>query len=408
MNSEEARAKRFEAGQLFTPSAPVAAVELFAGRITQIGRIIDAIGERGRHIILFGERGVGKSSIATIVPFMIPKNPYDVRTFRIPAYPSDSFSILAKRIFQKIRFEADYGSGHQPYTVSQFYPDSVSIDDFMNEIGGFKETEIPIIIIDEFNEVEDKEVSISIANVIKALSDNGANVTIIIVGVSDSVINLVRGHRSIERCTEQIEMPRMSIVESKEVLDKRLKKLDMNISDEARAFIVGLAKGLPTYIHSLGRHTVYSALERSSTSITIQDVNIGIDQLLASLQQTLQVGYEAATRSNQARALFSRVLTACALAPCDEAGYFVPNAIRAPLSEILRKSVKIAIYQDALRDFSSDRRGNILERTGESRTFRFRFTDPAMQPYVLMKGIQGGFIPQKSITSFEQPELPLL
>lgn len=55
---------------LFTPSAPIAVAEMFAGRQEQAIKIVDAIGERGRHIVLFGERGVGKSSI----PLFKPRN----------------------------------------------------------------------------------------------------------------------------------------------------------------------------------------------------------------------------------------------------------------------------------------------------------------------------------------------
>lgn len=65
-------AKRFEANQLFTPSTPISVADLFAGRSSQIYRIIDAIGERGRHVILYGERGVGKTSLAQIIPHLVP------------------------------------------------------------------------------------------------------------------------------------------------------------------------------------------------------------------------------------------------------------------------------------------------------------------------------------------------
>lgn len=48
MIDEDWRALRFEVGQLFTPSTPVGVAELFAGRQDQIGKLLDAISERGR------------------------------------------------------------------------------------------------------------------------------------------------------------------------------------------------------------------------------------------------------------------------------------------------------------------------------------------------------------------------
>src|ERR1700722_16643739 len=79
---DEFAAKRFEANQLFTPSAPVNLINLFAGRHREISRIVDVVGERGRHIVLYGERGVGKSSVAQIIPYYIPHGPYEVKHIR--------------------------------------------------------------------------------------------------------------------------------------------------------------------------------------------------------------------------------------------------------------------------------------------------------------------------------------
>jgi hypothetical protein len=50
----------------------------------------------------------------------------------------------------------------------------------------------------------------------------------------------------------------------------------------------------------------------------------------------------------------------------------------------------IAQYQNHLGDWHTEKRGRILQRTGDARAYRFRFAEPTMQPYVLMKGIAGG------------------
>ncbi len=57
------------------------------------------------------------------------------------------------------------------YNVAEFYPGQVTIDDFLNEMGIFKETEIPIVVLDEFNEIDDEDTSILGSKPIKQVAN---------------------------------------------------------------------------------------------------------------------------------------------------------------------------------------------------------------------------------------------
>lgn len=54
-------------GNIFLPSSPIDREDLFFGRLPQIRALVDAINQRGQHAILFGERGVGKTSLGQIL-----------------------------------------------------------------------------------------------------------------------------------------------------------------------------------------------------------------------------------------------------------------------------------------------------------------------------------------------------
>jgi Cdc6-like AAA superfamily ATPase len=392
-------AKRFEIRQLFTPSTPVTVAELFAGRLGQMVRIIDTIAERGRHVILFGERGVGKTSIVQVVPYIVPGRREHVKYCRIQAFPNDTFQTLAQRIIKNA--SADDGD--------LFVTSHIAPDDLVRELNRFTQNDIPIIVIDEFNEVTDSATPLMIANTIKALSDSGTNVTIIVVGVADNVTQLISNHESIQRCTEQIPMPRMTKEELFEVLDKRLKQLGFAITGDARWKIVNLAKGLPAYVHGLGKHACLSAISNGSRlQIEESDIDQAIDSLIASSDQSFKDIYEAATRSNQPGNLLRQVLVACALAKVDESGYFTPVAVKEPLSAILGRHVEIANFQNHLKAFIDPKRKSILQRDGEERAYRFRFKQPAMQPFVLMKAFTDGIIDmdvKRVLSSPEEPDL---
>ena len=57
-------AKYARVAEVFTPGAPIDSLDLFAGRIEQIKDVLTAVVQRGQHLVLYGERGVGKTSLA--------------------------------------------------------------------------------------------------------------------------------------------------------------------------------------------------------------------------------------------------------------------------------------------------------------------------------------------------------
>ncbi len=46
----------------------------------------------------------------------------------------------------------------------------------------------------------------------------------------------------------------------------------------------------------------------------------------------------------------------------------------------------------------------ILQRIGEQRSYRLRFRHPAMQPYVIMRGIQEGVVDERAKKALSSPE----
>ena len=262
----------------------------------------------------------------------------------------------------------------------------------MRELSSFNQNDIPIIVIDEFNEVVDADTPRLMANTIKALSDDGVNATVILVGVADNVTQLIGGHESISRCCEEILMPRMRRDELTEVIEKRVAHLNMQIEGNAKWKIINLSRGLPAFVHGLGKFSCFAAIDRQRLVIIEEDVNKAIDTTLESSQQSLKQAFEVAVRSNQPTAKFRHVLTACALARADESGFFTQTAVRGPLSSMLGRNVEIGHLRPQLHELIGDKRGKVIERVGEERGYRYRFADPAMQPYVIMAGIKAGIL----------------
>ena len=250
-----------------------------------------------------------------------------------------------------------------------------------------------VFIVDEFDQAP-RSVSKDFTELIKTLSDLVIDCTIVLVGVAETVQNLIEDHASISRAVSQISLKRMSQEELRLVITKAEVALGIAFAPEAAHLIVDVSQGLPHYTHLIGLHAVRSAARRCSLQqVDLDDVLDAMKKAVKQAEQTVTEKHSTATHSSQKNALYRPVLLACALAATqshDALGYFSPSAVVDPLQKILRKPVTIAMFTNHIREFCEEKRGAILERDGQPWGYRFRFRDPLLVPFVFMDGVEGG------------------
>ncbi|MFA8389050.1 AAA family ATPase [Burkholderia ubonensis] len=398
-------AERFERIQrisgVFTPSAPIDQKSLFSGRIEQLQEVMSAVSQRGQHVIMFGERGVGKTSLATVISRIFGAQKTNrLLSGTINCDQTTTFSSLWHKVFREIpvpNVAANTVFAEEPRigkaNLAQFLPETVTPDDVRHLLQRIPRT---VIIIDELDRIQDRETTTLLADTIKNLSDHAVESTLILVGVADSVDSLIAEHQSVERALVQVRMPRMNIEEIREIIDKGLAALDMSIDETAREKIAVLSQGLPHYTHLLCLNALQSAIDRDSMHAEAVDVTSAIERAHKGAQQTIVNAYHKATTSSREN-LYPQVLLACALAKRDSLNYFAAADVRDPMSRIMGRSYDIPAYSQHLNALCEVARGPILQRTGTTRKFRFRFVNPLMQPFVVMEGVKKGFIEEEDL-----------
>lgn len=389
--------RRAKVKQAFSPRAPVNDRELFAGRNDELLRLFDVTNERGQHAVVYGERGVGKTSLATISASISAI--HEKLALRLNCSRSDNLTTIARKIIDDLDdltrlFEHPIIDGNSIEAVaeaaaSQLIQQTVSTADFRAGLQALTDVGPVVIYIDEFDRVVDQDTKTQLVDLIKTLSDHAVPVTIVLVGVADTVSELIHEHRSIARCIDQIEMPRMSTSELSEIVKHGLDSADMRIEYEPMQRIVKLSQGLPHYTHLLAQEAALSALARSRDIIQEQDLSPAIDNALSAAEETVESLYYSATQSTQQN-IYREVLLACAMAEKDDRGYFAPGDVREPLSSLMGRRYEIPQFARHLTQFSSSR-GPVLQRTEGARP-KYRFVEPLLIPYILMKGISDGFI----------------
>ena len=253
-----------------------------------------------------------------------------------------------------------------------------------------------VVVIDEFDQIVDEGTVRLFASTIKNLSDNLSHSTLILVGVADTVDELIEDHGSIDRALVQILMPRMHESELTEIIRKGYELIGLEADAGILEHMGSLAQGLPHYAHRFGQEAGYSAVDRDSNRVEKQDAEKAIHRAISQTNETIRFAYQRATTSPKKAALFRHVLLACALAEGDELGYFAAGDIRDPLFRVTQKRYDIAQFVGHLKKFCSDR-GPVLQSVGEQWKRRYRFNDPLMRPYVVLKGIDSGFISEAAM-----------
>lgn len=369
--------------QAFTPGAPVDELALFAGRLNQVQDVVSAVSQKGQHVALYGERGVGKTSLANVLAqvYAMPDFP-QFQSALVNCNSEDSFESIWKNVFRELNVEAETLAAPEDvrYEIAKLDPPA-------------------IIVVDELDRLEDDDALTLLSDTIKTLSDHAVPSTVVLVGVASSIGGLIGEHESIVRALIQVQMPRMTTRELQEIVEKACEKAGITAAPAAVMKIAALSEGLPHYTHLLGLYAGQRAVQDDRSEITLGDVNAAIPQAVA--RHTIQSDYDKATRSTQTDNLYRQVLLACALAPKNALGFFTAGAIRDPLEVIVGRRIEIPAFARHLNQFLQFERGAVLSREGETRHFFYRFTDPIMQPYVILDGLSSDLVSDEQLAQIQ-------
>lgn len=402
----------------FTPSTPINSLALFSGRQEQMQRLIGACFQPGQHVILYGERGVGKTSLARIIiEALAQANFTTLKSGTVNCDGTDDFSSIwhkaLKEILVKFPKTTPPPIGFQPVLgneelieecLDDLLPEIVKPDDVRQVFGALKTQ--AVIVIDELDRLEDKASKTLLADTIKTMSDHVVPVTIILIGVAPSVNELIAEHHSIDRALVQIHTPRMSSMELLEIITKGEQRTGLSFTREAREMIVGLSKGLPHYTHLLCLNASELTVHQTSKTVDESNVSTALATIVRN-KTTVSTAYDHAISSSHKDSIHERVLVACGMCHTDQDGYFSSPDVANQLEKLLNKECPVSVFSRHLNEFCSNKRGPVLARKGTERRYRFRFIDPLMQPFATMQGITKGIIEKEALREMVQMELGL-
>ncbi len=384
-------------GKWFTPNKPIDFPEYLSGRMGLLYRIKDALNTQGQHVILWGDRGTGKTSLAKVIAFSIqePNRKDGKRVIMVSADSVDTFSSLWHKVFQEVLLaQRQLGFTQQNAAIVVGNLDVGETIKSPNDVRlMIKSFSFPVvIIIDEFDRMPSTtDAKTLMADTIKLFSDMNVDASIMLVGVAESIDELFAEHASISRNIAQIQVEPMENAELAEIIQKGYSNSGLAYENGIDAKIAMLSQGYPHYTHLLGLWAGRKAIEAHHTTVTFDDLDQAIPFTLDNVAGGIRHEYDTATDSHQPDNLFKDVLLACAMAEKDHRGRFQVKALRKPLRIILnRPKLEAIAYQGHLAKFCETKRGAVLKRTGLKHNYWWQFTNPQLIPYIKLDGIKRG------------------
>jgi hypothetical protein len=275
----------------FTPAQPVSDLRRFAGRAGLLEQMIRTIEDRRMHVVVHGDRGIGKTSLLHILTLLAREARYLVRytscsedsefdeVFRAAA---EGIPILYHRDYDPTSPEAEKGLtladtlGNRPLTPT-------SLSEAFAKLAG---TRI-LLILDEFDRASSPTFRKNIAELIKNLSDRSARVQIVIGGVAPNLAELIEYIPSIRRNILGIPVGPMADEELLQIVANAEAIAKFSFDTNAQAALLAAGNGSPYQVNLIGQIAARGALTRSSNDITADDVRVAVTQVEGELRSRL-------------------------------------------------------------------------------------------------------------------------
>lgn len=370
---------RFRLRKAFTPARPIMDPAMYAGRADLLQTVIRAIEDQYLHVVLFGPRGIGKTSTLHVLCGIARESRYRVRyvscgerthfdgLFRavladLPLLFHEQYDPTADEIEEGLSF-ADL-LGNDPVTVD-------TASDILSKLAGTR----LLIVLDEFDRASDPDFRRSVAELIKNLSDRGSRVQLVIAGVAQNLAEIIEHVPSIRRNIVGLMVPNMTKEEIAELIANGQQASGMTFMPKALQLIGLAALGLPYLASLVAQHAGLAALDRDSTTIDHSDVDRGIGQVLDHLHLRLS--------SNMRRCMEQAIAGGHDSLLGRLAQIALANSFRLPTAELHRE---LSTFPTGAAEFNElTSRYQLIELIGTDTSGDHSFADDGLPLYLWVR-----------------------
>jgi type II secretory pathway predicted ATPase ExeA len=402
-------------GRYLSPENPIRLTEFLRGRENEL----QALEQELRHFraipFIFGDRGVGKTSLARTVAQQVTKS--DREHIYVACAPgARMLSILreiamdllamavrlgdVKEITRKIELNLSANPGIK-MTIESRKPQLEPFADVNAAVRTLRDVEqlltdarTTVVIIDELEELNDDDRR-DLAFLVKQLGDQEFAVKYVLVGIAENVQQLIGAHESVPRYIKEVSLEPLSPHVLMEIVKQAAGQVHVTVDEEILIRIAIIGNGYPHFAHLMGKALLTGAVVAESSEITPPLYAKGVERAVNESIQQLRMSYDTATQRRDD--IYKHLLWA--LAHNDTVDIRIDDWIRVYL-ELARRELwpdePEARLQDTITLFSEDRFGAIVVNTpirygSQAIRYRYkRFANSLMRGHVRLQAEREG------------------
>lgn len=299
---------------VLSPSQTIQHPSNLRGRQEQLDTIKKALLPVGRHVFVFGHRGVGKSSLAQTAafqqqssdakPIFVQCSPGAtclevVKEIALEALPTDPRII--RSTFAKSTSASIKGFGVEQR--EQIERGTIPVPTSLNQAARLLElvcqwhSKRPIVVIDEFDQVSAPDQQVQFANLAKMIGDRHIPVAIIFCGIGSSLDDLFSAHPSAHRHFHPVPLERLGWTPRIEIIESAADTLSISVDDTTKYRIAHVSDGFPHYIHLICEKMFWRVFNADNGLRVTPDLfEDAIEDASAAMEPELRKPYELATK----------------------------------------------------------------------------------------------------------------
>ena len=299
--------------EVVSPSSPIRSIQYLKGRDPQLLAIDRALFAPGRHVFIYGDRGVGKSSLAATAAYQYQSAESD--PIFVSGSIDDTFKTVVANIANKVlgrsRVEAvkqntnmgiewrglKWGAGIEISTIDiasqiQSVGDAVEL---LKQVAK-QHSEKPIVVLDEFDTIVELSERNKFAALLKLLGDQSVNLKFIFTGIGRTLDELLGAHQSAYRQLETVELFRLGWEARREIVVRAAEAFGLGVDDNMNWRIATVSDGYPYYVHLITEKMLWAAFsdERVIDSLDSVHYRLGLHAAIQSISAEMKKPYEQA------------------------------------------------------------------------------------------------------------------